>query len=83
MIALWNRKEVYNGYSNRAFNEIKEILNLNRIKYISSVVNRNNSKFFGPSRSYTGSFREKTEFIYTYYIYVHKDDFEKAKMLIK
>lgn len=83
MIMPWNRKEVYNGYSMKAFNEIKESLISNRIKYTTRIINSKNPKLFGPSRSYTGSFGEKTEFTYEYYIYVHKDDYEKVMWLLK
>lgn len=80
---LWNRKEVYNGFSIKVFNEIKEILKSYGIKYTTRVVNRKNSNLFGPSRGYTGSFGEKTEFTYEYYLYVHKDDYEKAMRVIR
>ncbi len=82
MISLWNRKDVYNGYSIKAVNKVKEILISNGIEYTTRVVYRNNSKLFGPSRSRTGAFGEKTELANIYYLYVHKDDYDKAIMLI-
>ena len=82
MISLWNRKEVYNGYSIKAVNKVKEILISNGIKYTTRVVNRNNSNFFGPSRNRTSTFGEKAELANIYYLYVHKDDYDKAIMLI-
>ncbi|MDU2489492.1 MAG: hypothetical protein E7D27_02725 [Clostridium celatum] len=33
MIFIWNRKEVYNGFSIDEFNKIKEILSVKGIQY--------------------------------------------------
>lgn len=82
MITFWNRKEIYNGLSLKEFNKIKGLLISKDIKYRTKVVNRQNSKFFGPSRSYGGSFGERTELTYTYYIYIHKNDYDSAKYLL-
>ncbi|MBC8588267.1 hypothetical protein [Paratissierella segnis] len=83
MISLWNRKEVFIGYSMKNFNKCREILNLNKIRYIYRVVNPHGSKFFGANRSYRSTFGEKIEYDYEYHIYVHRDDYEKAMKVIR
>jgi hypothetical protein len=56
---------------------IRSILAANNIKYMISTVNTN-----GGSRSKTGSFGLNSAYTYEYYIYVHKNDYEKARYLI-
>jgi len=54
MIALWNRKELYYGFSVDRFSNIRSILSQNGIKYDSRIVNRNSSRFPGSVRSFIG-----------------------------
>lgn len=79
MIMLWNQKEVFAGYSMKEFNEVREILSSNNIKYKYRLVNNN----AGASRSRTGSFGENLEYSTMYYIYVHQRDYENAQELLK
>lgn len=74
MIMFWNRREVYKGFSMKKFNEIRDILLANNIKYDYRVIN-NNSK---NSRARFGSFGMNSKYEYEYYIYVHKNDYEYA-----
>ena len=82
MIMFWNRKEIYVGSSMKIFSEIRNILSANGIKYSYKVVNRNNSAGFSSNRARMGTFGEKSELAYQYYIYVSKDDYENAYGLI-
>lgn len=74
MIMIWNQKEVFVGYFLQKFNEVRQILIANKIKYKHRLVNNNNTS----RRSRTGTFGENMEYSITYYIYVHKNDYENA-----
>lgn len=78
MIGFWNRKEVYMGQSMSRYNDIRDILSDNEIKYTYKVVNRNSLT----GRSTRGSIGERTELAYMYYVYVHRDDYERAYGMI-
>lgn len=82
MIMFWNRKEIYIGSSMKIFSEIRNILSANGIKYSYRVVNRNNSALFSSNRARMGTFGEKSELAYQYYIYVSKGDYENAYTLV-
>lgn len=78
MIGFWNRKELYMGCSMNRWNDIRNILSDNEIKYTYKVVNRNGAT----GRSTRGTIGERTEFSYMYYVYVHKNDYERAYDMI-
>ena len=78
MIAFWNRKEVYMGYSMNECGEIRSILAANSIKFTYKVVNR-----YAHGRGTRGSFGERAELSYMYYIYVYKKDYEWACRVIR
>lgn len=71
---IWNQKEVFMGYSLQKFNEVRDILVANKIKYKYRVVNHNR----GSRRGRTGTFGENMDYSNTYYIYVHKRDYDNA-----
>lgn len=83
MITIFNRKEVYIGQSIERYRKIRELLESHAIKYTYKVINRNNSQAMGAKRGYTGTFGEKSEYMYTYYIYVQKKDYEYTRHLIR
>lgn len=83
MIGFWNRKEVYVGHSMNKFSNIRSILVANNIRYTYKTINHNNSEFPGMGRGVKGSFGERSEFSYMYYIYVHRNDYEHAYKLIQ
>ena len=56
MIAFWNRKEVYMGYSMNECGEIRSILAANSIKFTYKVVNR-----YAHGRGTRGGFGERAE----------------------
>lgn len=83
MITIFNRKQVLVSFSMEKQAEAKNILDHNGIKYYEKVINRRSaSPFGGSTRSRTGSFGEKTSYMYEYIIYVHKKDFELANRYI-
>lgn len=82
MIMFWNRKEVFVGYSLNKFNEVRDILDLNKIKYKYRVVNRNSAYIFGTRRERTGTFGENMDYLNTYYVYVNKRDYDNACKLL-
>lgn len=79
MIMIWNRIEVFVGNSLKRFNEVRDMLSLNGINYKYRVVDNTSPSLFGSSRrARTGTFGENIEQSKTYYIYVHKDDYDNA-----
>lgn len=74
MIMLWNQKEVFVGYSLKEFNEVRDTLVANKIEYKHRIVNHNKES----RRGRTGTFGENMDLSNTYYIYVHKKDYDKA-----
>lgn len=82
MIYIWNRKEVYNGFSIEEFNRIKEILSVKRIEYNFRTVNRTTYSAFDSTRGRIGSIGENLKYSYEYYIYVHKDNYDDAQFAI-
>lgn len=82
MIFIWNRKEVYNGFSIDDFNRIKDILSEREIKYDFRTVNRTTSSAFDSTRGRIGSMGENLKYSYEYYIYVNKNDYDDAIFII-
>lgn len=78
MIAFWNRREVYMGYSMTDFAETRSTLTVNQIKYTYRVITPNSD-----GRGTRGSFGERAEFSHMYYVYVHKKDYEWACRAIR
>lgn len=77
MIMIWNQKEVFVGCSIQKFNEVREKLTVKKIKYKYRIVNNKNS------RGRTGTFGENMEYSITYYIYVHKSDYENVCAVLR
>ena len=82
MIMIWNRKLIYQGIDIEKASRIRSFLSQNDIKYSYKTVNSRGSSMFGLGRGHTGSFGEKIEYNYHYYIYVHKNDYDKAIWII-
>jgi len=83
MIMIWNQKEVFTGYSLQKFNEVRHILAANKIEYKHRLVNNNNTYLFSSRRARTGTFGENMEYSTTYYIYVHKKDYDNACAVLR
>ena len=84
MIMICNQKEVFIGDSLKRFNEICVLLSFNRIEYKPRIFDKNTSTILGPSRrARTGTFGENMAYSKTYYIYVHKNDYDNAIALLR
>ncbi|MGB4589160.1 MAG: hypothetical protein WBI17_08020 [Clostridiaceae bacterium] len=83
MIMIWNRKEVFVGNSLQRFNEARNKLSSNGIKYVYKVVDSTSPSYFGSSnRARTGTFGINMDLAKTYYLYVHKKDYSHAQALL-
>lgn len=83
MIMIWNRKEVFIGCSLQRFNEVRYTLSSSGIKYKYKVVDSTSPSYFGSSnRARTGTFGVNMDYTKTYYIYVHKNDYDNAQALL-
>lgn len=83
MIMIWNQKEVFVGDSLQRFNEICYILSNNGIEYKHRIVDKNSSPLLGSRRARTGTFGENISYSKTYYIYVHKNDYDNVFELLR
>lgn len=84
MIMIWNRKEVFVGNSLQKFTEVRDTLSSNEIKYKYKVVDSTSPSYFGSSnRARTGTFGVNMDYTKTYYIYVHKNDYDNAQALLR
>lgn len=83
MIGFWNRKEIYMGYSMSIFNDIRDILDQNDIKYKYKVFNNTSSMTRGSNRNVRVNIGKDGEQNYMYYIYVHNKDYDHASALIR
>lgn len=79
---FWNRDLLYKGTSMERFNEIRNILELNNIKYKIKIENKN--KAIGPlmDKAIIGTLGQKEDFSYEYSILVNKENYEYANYLI-
>ena len=82
MITIFNRKEVYNGFSMEQCSNIRDILSVNKIKYDYNCVSSSNNAWFNSDRASVGSLGENPDYAYMYYVYVHKKDYDQACYLI-
>ncbi len=68
---FWNRIEVYNGYSIKEFNELRDVLLARGITHSYRLVKRS-------SKGRTGFLGQNPELNTRYYLYVHKKDYDNA-----
>lgn len=84
MIMIWNRKEIFVGTSSQRFNEVRDILSSEGINYTYKVEDGNSSSVFGTSNSArTGTLGINLALTKTYYIYVHKKEYDKAGYVLR
>lgn len=69
---------IYHGLDIEKTSNIRQILLANKIKYTYRVESGERTSLFGLGRARTGSYGIKSEYNYNYYIYVHKNDYDKA-----
>lgn len=81
MITIFNRREVYMGFSIEKFAEIRNILSDNHTKYDYKLAGQGSSGLFG-SRESLGFIGENLIYAYEYHVYVHKNDYDQAIYVI-
>ena len=81
---LWfNKINVYMGYSLKEFSKTREILAQQKIPYTYKIVDHSQEQTGrGTIRGNFGSFGTNKDYEKLYYVFVKKDDFEKAQYLI-
>ncbi len=60
------------------FSEVRNTLAVNHIEYDYKVVDLESTNIARSIRPITGSFGVNPEYTNTYYVYVHKKDYDKA-----
>ena len=83
MLTIINRKELYITMSMQEQSRVRDILDTNEIEYSIKTINRNSPSALSDTRARTGTLGQNMDLVYQYIIYVHKQDYEKAKHLIK
>jgi hypothetical protein len=84
MIMIWNRKEVFIGNSLQEFNEVRDKLSSNRLKYVYKIVDSTSPSYFGSSnRARMGTYGVNMDYTKTYYLYVHKKDYDMAQAFVR
>ena len=83
MINIFNRKELYMTYNLNKQAEVRSLLAEHGIEYDYKTIDRKSpSPVSAGSRARTGTAFEKRETELQYYIYVHKNDYDKARALL-
>ncbi|MDO4328024.1 MAG: hypothetical protein Q4C66_01640 [Lachnospiraceae bacterium] len=83
MITIFNSECAYSGYDLKKFNEMRNNLEKNHIKYKYKVRNRMAQwSGRGTLRGRMGSLGASSEFMYEYEILVHKKDYGKVKSVL-
>jgi len=79
MIAFWNRREVFMGFDIGDLAQVRDTLAAAGIRYTYRSTGHNLSTAF---RGHIGSYGENPMQANVYYVYVHKDDFDKAQSVL-
>ena len=83
MIMFWNQKEVFVGNGMKGFCETREALAVNKIKYKYRVINSSGGSFFASRRATLGDFGVDMADSNMYYVYVHKQDYDNARAVLR
>lgn len=78
---FWNRQELYMGNSMEEYARIKQVLAQNGIRYDMKVSDLSSPTAFSSNRAF-GTFGLNHSVLKLYYVYVHKNDYDKAVYLI-
>lgn len=80
----FNRRELVSTFNLEHLSSVRGTLRSHGIKYYIKTINRRSSSpFSAGTRGHTGTAFEKSNYSYTYILYVHKKDYKQAKELIK
>lgn len=74
---LFNKEDVYIGYSIEEFYQIRHVLQSKGIKYRYKVINHSAHR-----RGHSGSFGINPDYERQYVVSVKKDDYEEAKHIV-
>ncbi|HZK28508.1 MAG TPA: hypothetical protein VFD00_13310 [Thermoclostridium sp.] len=77
---LFNKMDVYMGYSIEELSKVRDTLKKEGIKYSYKVLNRSGQ--WSGRRSRRGTFGINMDYERQYAVYVHRKDFERAKYLV-
>lgn len=80
---FWNRKLLYKGKSKDRYNEIRNVLELNGIKYTDKIENENKDMASMINKTLVGTWPKSESYSYNYFIFVSKDDYDFANSLIR
>lgn len=83
MLTVFNRKELVITTDMNRQADIRCLLSENGIEYTVRTTNLQSRSAVGSRRAYTGSFGIDQDHSYEYKIYVRKDDYDRAKRLIR
>lgn len=82
MLTFFNRRELLTTYSLERQAQVRDLLSANGIAYTTRTVNANSTSALGGGRARTGTFGQNMQLAYQYLVYVHKNDYERARHLI-
>ena len=84
MMNFFTRRELLTTFNVNVLDQARDALRTAGIKYYIKTVNRRSSSpISAGSRGHTGTAFEKMEYEYTYYLYVHKRDYQNAYEIVK
>lgn len=82
MIGFFNWRSIWIGTDMKRFNELRDYLDKNEVRYKYKVKNRTTewSGRGGTVRGRAGSIGNPTELMYEYELFVHKKDYERVRL---
>ena len=85
VIAFWNRREIYADFNMSRFNQILDLLAMEKIRYKYRTIGQASlGRGIGQaSRGHYGTTGVNLDSSIMYYIYVHKKDAEIAEKLLR
>ncbi len=81
-LVFFNRRLLYKGKSKERYNEIRNILELNGVRYTEKIENENKDKGPMVDKMIVGTWPKSENYSYEYFIFVNKDDYDIANHLI-
>ena len=82
MFTIFNRKELLITMSMDVQANVRSVLAANLIDYSIKTKNLQASPWYANSRARTGTFGINSDYSYEYKVYVRKEDYDRAVMLI-
>ena len=83
MLGFWNSQSVWSGADMRRMNEIRDLLDAAKIRHrVKTKSHMSQWSGRGTTRGNLGSIGNPVEQMYSYEIFVHRQDAEQARHLI-